>query len=102
LRSRVPAALQRVDRRPLEKFIAQQNEQLEATARLFKGAIQETLETVVGATMSEDVGGDRERERLNYERMVILTIHMLDTVLRHIVHSTVVEYSRVFSQFLTA
>jgi hypothetical protein len=67
---------------------------------VLKGSVQETLEDVIGSTMNEELRFHRKRERQKDGRMVNLTMHILHTVLRHIVKNTVVACGYLFSLFL--
>ena len=84
----------------LDEFIGRQFQQLDGTAKLFKGSIQDTLESVVGATLNEELHYNRLKEKAKYERMVILISRMLHTILMHIVDNTVSNYNGIFDKFL--
>ena len=85
---------------PLNEFMTKEYEQLDKTAQKFKGTMQETFETVIGATMNEELGNqNRFREKLKFNKMVILSTRMLHTILLTIVQNTVDTYSSLFTRY---
>ncbi|KAK8861158.1 hypothetical protein M9Y10_012853 [Tritrichomonas musculus] len=85
---------------PLEEFITRQNQQLTSTVKLFKGAMQETLEGVIGSTMNEEMGYNRNREKQKYSKMIILSTRMLHTVLLQLVENTVDQHMSLYKKYL--
>ena len=84
---------------PLEQFVSRQYSTLSATAKVFKGQIQETLEGVITATVNDEVVVDRENEKGRYEKMVLLTTRMLHMIMLSIVDDTLEKYENVFTRY---
>ena len=85
---------------PLDSFITKQNQQLTSTTKLFKVSMQETLEGVIGATMNDELGHQRQKEKQKYSKMIILATRMLHTVLLQLVQNTVQQHMSLYNKYL--
>ena len=89
------------DLMPLDEFMSAEYQQLESTAKTFKSTMQEALESSIGATINDEIGGAKGSEKQKFEKMVTLATRMLHTVLLTIVDNTVEKYLHLFTRYLT-
>ncbi|OHT05113.1 Dynein heavy chain family protein [Tritrichomonas foetus] len=85
---------------PLDEFVTKQYQQLSSTTKLFKGSMQETLEGVIGATMNDEMGYNRQKEKAKYSKMIVLSTRMLHTILLQIVENTVDQHMSLYKKFI--
>jgi hypothetical protein len=84
----------------LKEFIETEQKQLSGMAKVFKTTIQDTLEYVISATLSDGTSEEQRKSHKQYQKMVELTTRMLHTVLVSIVGNTIDSYNSAFKKYL--
>ncbi|KAK8860630.1 hypothetical protein M9Y10_012295 [Tritrichomonas musculus] len=86
----------------LSEFITYQHEHLNDTTKRFKTSIEETLNSVLGNIMTENMSNLIDSVNVKYEKMATLTTRMLHTILLDIVKATLESFLYIFNKYLSS
>ena len=86
---------------PLEEFIDREEKKLTEMTQFFKSNIQETLESAISATMvNENDFNTNQNTKMRFQRLIVLLMRMLHTVLLTIIDNTLTQYSSLYEKYI--